>query len=73
MTMPGITLHGIAYISASPFLFQNHYGLNAFQVGLCFGMNAFFIGLPPSQPVSVPPVPSKKRRQPHHHQTGLSS
>ena len=34
-----------AYISASPFLFQNHYGLNAFQFGLCFGMNAFFIGL----------------------------
>ena len=34
-----------AYISASPFLFQNHYGLNSFEYGLCFGMNAFFIGL----------------------------
>lgn len=34
-----------AYISASPFIFQNIYGLTPFQFSLCFGMNAFMIGI----------------------------
>ena len=34
-----------SYISASPFIFQTHFGLNEFEYGMCFGMNAFFITL----------------------------
>lgn len=34
-----------AYISSSPFIFQNIYGLSPFQFSLCFGMNAFMIGI----------------------------
>jgi DHA1 family bicyclomycin/chloramphenicol resistance-like MFS transporter len=33
------------YISASPFIFQQVYDLSAFQFSLCFGMNAFMIGV----------------------------
>ncbi|MDD6552346.1 MAG: Bcr/CflA family efflux MFS transporter [Prevotellaceae bacterium] len=34
-----------AYISSSPFIFQNIYGLNGLEYGLCFGMNSIFIGI----------------------------
>jgi DHA1 family bicyclomycin/chloramphenicol resistance-like MFS transporter len=34
-----------AYIASSPFIFQNIYGLTPFQFSLCFGMNAFMIGI----------------------------
>lgn len=34
-----------AYISSSPFIFQKIYGLSAFEFSLCFGMNAFTIGV----------------------------
>lgn len=32
-----------AYIAASPFIFQEHYGLSPFAFGLCFGVNALGI------------------------------
>lgn len=32
-----------AYISASPFIFQEHFGLTPFQYSLCFGVNALAI------------------------------
>ncbi|MCD8339888.1 MAG: multidrug effflux MFS transporter [Burkholderiales bacterium] len=37
--------HGVlfAYISASPFIFQSHYELSAFQYSLLFGANALFL------------------------------
>jgi len=34
-----------AYISASPFILQSIYGLTSFQYSLCFGLNAFGIGI----------------------------
>lgn len=33
------------YIAASPFIFQTIYGLSAFEYSLCFGLNAFCIGI----------------------------
>lgn len=33
------------YIASSPFIFQNLYGLTPFEFSLCFGMNAFMIGI----------------------------
>lgn len=34
-----------AYIASSPFILQQLYGLTAFQFSLCFGLNAFMIGV----------------------------
>lgn len=34
-----------AYISASPFVFQQVYKLSAFEYSVCFGLNAFFIAV----------------------------
>lgn len=34
-----------AYITASPFIFQSIYGLSPFEYSLCFGLNAFCIGI----------------------------
>lgn len=34
-----------AYIASSPFILQQFYGLTAFQFSLCFGLNAFMIGI----------------------------
>ena len=34
-----------AYIASSPFIFQQLYGLSAFEFSLCFGMNALTIGI----------------------------
>lgn len=34
-----------AYISASPFIFQQVYGLSAFEFSLCFGLNALMIAV----------------------------
>lgn len=34
-----------AYISSSPFIFQQQYGLSPFQFSLCFAVNALMIGL----------------------------
>lgn len=34
-----------AYIAASPFIFQQVYGLSAFEYSLCFALNAFCIGI----------------------------
>lgn len=34
-----------AYITASPFIFQQQYGLSAFEYSICFGLNAFCIGI----------------------------
>lgn len=33
----------LAYIAASPFIFQEHYGLSPFMYSLCFGINALGI------------------------------
>lgn len=33
------------YIASSPFILQQIYGLSAFQFSLCFGLNAFMIGI----------------------------
>lgn len=43
MMMTFITF--FAYISASPFIFQKIYGLTPFEFSLCFGLNAFTIGI----------------------------
>ena len=34
-----------AYIAASPFIFQQIYGMSAFEYSVCFGLNAFFIAM----------------------------
>lgn len=34
-----------AYIASSPFILQNIYGLTPLQFSLCFGLNAFMIGI----------------------------
>ena len=34
-----------AYISSSPFIFQQLYGLSPFEFSLCFGLNALMIGV----------------------------
>ncbi|MBP3774581.1 MAG: multidrug effflux MFS transporter [Bacteroidaceae bacterium] len=34
-----------AYISSSPFIFQQIYGLSPFEYSLCFGLNALMIGV----------------------------
>lgn len=34
-----------AYISSSPFIFQQIYGLSPFEFSLCFGLNALMIGV----------------------------
>lgn len=34
-----------AYIASSPFILQNIYGLTPFEFSLCFGLNAFMIGI----------------------------